>query len=149
MARPQKEIDWNEVELRMKCGENAKTISQRFNIDTDTFYRRFKEEFSFSFGDYSAVYYEIGNQDILYTQFINALAGNTKLLELLGRERCGQGKEKEAISPYEELINLKHEMMMLRAENQRLKENLNNELPTEDCHKPKTKQEFLGSDSSV
>ena len=66
MARPLKEINWDIVEKRMEAGNNAKTICQRFNIDTDTFYRRFKEKYGCSFGDYSAHFLQCGDDDIDY-----------------------------------------------------------------------------------
>jgi len=95
MARPPKEINWKEVERRAEIGNSAREICRAFGIDTDTFYRRFKEEYGYSFGDFSAPALEASKANILYTQYVKALAGNTKMLELLGRELCGQGKVKD------------------------------------------------------
>lgn len=103
VARPLKEINWKEVERRAEIGNTARQICQAFGIDTDTFYRRFKEEYGCSFGDFTAPALEASKANILYTQYIKALAGNTRMLELLGREICGQGKLKDDETEIEKL----------------------------------------------
>jgi len=121
MARPCKEINWDIVEKRMEAGNSAATISSMHFIDTDTFYRRFKERYNCSFGDYSAKFHECGKSNIIFTQYMKALSGNTKMLELLGKEWCGQGKEIEKISPFEDILALRHENMILKAEIEEIK----------------------------
>ena len=90
MARPKKEINWDIVEKKMEAGCSAKEICGS-TLDTDTFYRRFKEEYGKSFGDYSAEFYSVGNGNLKFTQYMKALSGNTNMLTLLGKERLGQG----------------------------------------------------------
>lgn len=124
MARPKKEINWAIVEKRLESGDSAVNISHIHNIDTDTFYLRFKENYGCSFQDYSAKFHSNGKANIAFTQYIKALEGNTNMLTLLGREWLGQGKEVVQKSPYEDLIELKHENMMLRAEIASIKEKL-------------------------
>lgn len=134
MARPKKVIDWGEVLKRMEAGISAKIISQIFNVDTDTFYLRFKEEFNCSFQDYSANYHECGKSNIIYTQYLKALEGNTNMLTLLGKEWCGQGKtDMSAISPIQSAIDQTHRIMELEHQLLTLKEKLE-----ENDHKPET-----------
>jgi hypothetical protein len=52
---------------------------------------------------------------------MKALSGNVRMLTILGRERLGQGKDQERGSPFEDLLDLKHENMILRAEIDELK----------------------------
>lgn len=119
MARPPKEINWDIVEKKMEAGCSAKEICANL-CDLDTFYRRFKEKYGKSFGDYSVDLYSIGDGLIKFTQYMKAISGNIPMLQLLGKERLGQGKEQEKISPYEDLLALRHENMMLKAKLDRL-----------------------------
>lgn len=123
MARPEKEINWEIVEKRIEAGCNGVEIAAALRIDSDTFYIRFKKKYGKSFQDCSAHFYSAGDANLKFTQYMKALAGNTHVLTLLGRERLNQGKEEEIKkSPYEDIVNLRHENMLLQAEIQRLKE---------------------------
>jgi len=122
MGRSPKEIKWDVVEKRMQAGETALSIASRHYIDTDTFYRRFKKEYGCSFGDYKDKFREVGKSDILFTQYMKAMAGNPKMLELLGKEWCGQGKNEVTKSPFEDVNSLLHENMILKAQIDKLKE---------------------------
>jgi len=119
MARPKKEINWELVEKRMEAGCTAREITAAVRVDLDTFYNRFKEQFGKGFGDYSDDFYSAGDANLKFTQYMKALSGNNNMLMLLGRERLGQGKEQEKVSPYEDIIALRHENMMLRAQMQK------------------------------
>lgn len=103
MARPEKEINWKEVERRIEIGTSGVQIARAMGIDVNTFYRRFKEEYGCSIQDYDVGYIEVSKANILYVQYIKALAGNTRMLELLGREMCGQGKLKDEETEIEKL----------------------------------------------
>ena len=115
MARPKKEINWDIVEKKMEAGCSAREICGGV-CEINTFYDRFKEHFGKSFGDFADDYYSAGDANIKFTQYMKALAGNTNMLTLLGRERLSQGKEQEKVSPYEDVLALRHENMILRTE---------------------------------
>lgn len=115
MARPKKDINWDIVEKKMEAGLSAKEIYECM-CDSDTFYRRFKEQFGESFQDYSARSRTVGPGNIKFTQYMKALAGNVPMLQLCGREMCGQGKEEIKQSPYQDNIDHRHENMILRAQ---------------------------------
>ncbi len=138
MARPKKEINWEIVEKKMEAGCSAREISAGI-CDLDTFYNRFKERYGKSFGDYSDDYYSIGDGNIKFTQYMKALSGNNNMLLLLGRERLGQGKEQEKQSPFEDVLALRHENMILKAEISEMKE--------KNVDKSQTRQELSGSNS--
>ena len=114
MARPKKDINWDIVEKKIEAGCSAKEIYTGV-CDSDTFYNRFKDYFGKSFSDYSDDYYSVGNGNIKFTQYMKALAGNVPMLMLLGRERLSQGKEQERHSPYDDMLALRHENMILKA----------------------------------
>lgn len=122
MARPPKEINWDVVEKRIQCGETAASISHRHCITLDTFYRRFKQRYGCNFQDYCDKYREVGKSDIIFIQYMKALSGNIKMLELLGKEWCGQGKSEITQSPFEEVLALRHDNMMLRAKLESMEE---------------------------
>jgi hypothetical protein len=95
MARPLKNINWDIVIKRMQAGNTAEQIYVELELNKDTFYNRFKQEFGVGFSDYSdGKAHEAGKGNILYVQYMKALNGNTRMLELLGREWCGQAQEK-------------------------------------------------------
>lgn len=116
MARPKKEINWDVVEKRIEAGCSGIEIAAALRIDDDTFYGRFKEHYGKSFSDYSGTFYSAGDSNLKFTQYMKALSGNMQMLILLGRERLGQGKEQEKNSPFEDILALRHENMILRAE---------------------------------
>lgn len=94
MARPLKEINWDEVELKMKAGCSAKEICGSY-MDLDTFYRRFKDEYGKSFGDYSARFHETGKGNIKAKQYSKAMEGNIQMLLWLGKNWLGQKDREE------------------------------------------------------
>lgn len=127
MARVKLEIDWKDVQNRVEAGCSGLEIAAHLHVKPDTFYNRFREEFGERFQDLSKTFYECGNANIRYTQYIKALSGNVPMLILLGRERLGQGKiDDDLKSPYEDMLSLRHDNMILRAEIEELKEKINN-----------------------
>lgn len=132
MARPKKEINWEIVEKRMEAGCNGVEIAATLRIQPDTFYIRFKQKYGKSFQDYHGDFYSAGDANLKFTQYMKALAGNNNMLMLLGKERLGQGKEQEIQkSPLEDIISLRHENMMLKAEIEKKKDGDGNKSETE------------------
>ncbi len=124
MARPEKEINWEVVEKRMEAGCSGVEIAATLRILPDTFYIRFKKKYGKGFQDYHGHFYSAGDANLKFTQYMKALAGNTNMLTLLGRVRLKQGMEQEKTSPFEDLIDLRHENMMLRAQIDEIKDRL-------------------------
>ena len=122
MSRPKKEINWDIVEKKMEAGCSAKEIAGGM-CEINTFYDRFKEHYGKCFADYADELYGAGDANIKFTQYMKALAGNTNMLTLLGRERLGQGKEQEKQSPFEDVLAMRHENMILKAEIAKMREN--------------------------
>lgn len=122
MPREKRVINWEVVQKRMEAGCSAKEICACLCIDSDTFYRHVKDHYGKGFADISAEFYSAGDANIKFTQYMKALSGNIPMLQLLGRERLNQGKEQEQKSPYEDITILRHENMLLRAENVEFKE---------------------------
>lgn len=121
MARPKKEINWEIVEKRAEAGCSGVEIAATLRIQDDTFYIRFKEKYGKSFQDYQGSLHSAGDSNIKFTQYMKALAGNIPMLTLLGRERLGQGKEQEKFSPFDDLLALRHENMILRSQLEKAK----------------------------
>lgn len=123
MGRTKKDINWDVVEKKIEIGLCAEEIYETI-CHKDTFYDRFKEHFGENFSDYSTRVRSVGAGNIKFTQYMKALAGNTNMLQLLGREICGQGKEPERVSPFEDAMAARHENMMLRDELAKMRERL-------------------------
>ena len=98
MARPLKEINWDVVEKLIETGCSGVAIAAKFRIQSDTFYRRFKDEYECNFQDYQVRSQEAGVADImsmLHAKALNNKApGNAQLLMFLARCRLGM-KEPE------------------------------------------------------
>lgn len=114
MARPLKDINWDYVERMMEAGCNAKEISGKYRIDTDTFYTRFKKHFECGFQDYSAKASAGGEGEIRTMQYAKAIIDkNPPMLTFLGRVRLGQ-REPDAVSavaPRQDDLNKDHIIM--------------------------------------
>jgi hypothetical protein len=121
VGRTKKEINWDVVEKKVEAGCSAAEIYE-FICHRDTFYDRFKEHFGENFADYSTRVQRVGPGNVKYLQYMKMLSGNIPMMQLLGREWLGQGKEEVKASPLDESIAIRHENMMLRAEIDKLKE---------------------------
>ena len=133
MARPLKEINWEIVIRRMEAGCSAIEIygDPAIDVDRDTFYRRFKEEFKCSFADYSAKAHShgLGNlRSMLYAKALNNKApGNAQILMFYARCELGM-KESDIVpmdAPNQENIDKSHYIMQLEYKLSQLETNEN------------------------
>lgn len=125
MGRHKKEINWNIVEKQMEARCTLKEIAGALRVDEDTLSKRFKEQYGKYFSDKSGEFQSAGAASLRFTQYMKALSGNIPMLTLLGREVLGQGKDTEKFSPYEDILAMRHENMLLKAELAEIKEKLN------------------------
>jgi len=132
MARPLREINWDQVEKLMEAGCTAKQIYTKYRVHRDTFYDRFKSNFEMSFADYSAWACSSGEADLMLMQHAKALnskaSGNVQMLIHLGKVRLGQ-REPDAVSavaPRQDDLNKDHTIMQLEHLVANLKEQLAN-----------------------
>lgn len=90
MARPRKEIDWNELDklCGMQC--TLREIAGWFDVSEDTIERRVKEEFGCSFADHFAKRSSSGKISLRRKQFEMAMGGNATLLIWLGKQYLHQ-----------------------------------------------------------
>lgn len=116
MGRPLLQIDWKLVEKRMEAGCTGIEIAACLHCDQDTFYRKVQEQYGKTFTALAGEFYSQGDANIRAMQYAKAMNGNINMLFFLGKERLGQGKEEVKVSPFEDVIALKHENMLLRAE---------------------------------
>lgn len=144
MGRPRKEIDWNVVEKKMECGSSAQEIISNFDINDDTFYRRFEQEYGHGFQSYKGKMHCVGKSKLREVQYEKALEGNTQMMTLLGREWLGQDKPIMDIPPLSDSVDKENKEMSenhrLRLENEELRKQLDN--------KSKTGSELFGVDPS-
>lgn len=120
MARPPKEINWDVVEKLIEAGCSGTEISAKFRIQSDTLYRRFKEEYGTNFQDFRAKTQEAGIADLkamLHAKAINNKApGNSNLLIFLARCLLGY-REPEVthkVAANQEEIDQTHTIMQLQ-----------------------------------
>jgi hypothetical protein len=130
MGRPKKELNWDVVEKLIECGCPGTEIAAKFRIQSDTFYRRFKEEYECSFQDYKLESQEAGIADLramIHAKALNNKApGNSNLLIFLARCKLGY-KEPESnnnlaanqdqIDQSHLIMKLEHRIAELEAEN--------------------------------
>ena len=113
MARPPKKVDWNKVIRMIQAKGTAKCISKELELNINTFYIKFNDEFGYSFQDYAQNAHETAKENILFTQYAKALSGNGEMLKLLGKEWCGQGLEAVKESPLQNVIEKDQIIMRL------------------------------------
>lgn len=120
MARPKKEINWDVVQRLAEQGNSGVAIAAKFEIQSDTFYKRFKDEFGCSFQDYHAGAQEVGKADLramLWAKTMNNKApGNSQLLLFMARCVLGM-KEPELtnlVAANQTEIDKDHEIMRLK-----------------------------------
>ena len=146
MARPPKPINWDLVIAYMESGRTQDFIARKFNIHPTNFRRQFKKEFGDNFTRFASDFLSDGPENIHAMQYFKAIGlttkGDNKMLELLGREWLGQGKEEIKESPFQEDIDTRHELMILRSKTRKLEEMLN-------AYQSKAGEELRGSDSSL
>lgn len=97
MGRPKKPINWDHVEFMMAAGCTVIEICGFYLIHASNFYLRFEKQFGNKFQEYRDEFYQKGNANLRSLQYKLALSGNLKMIELLGKERLGQGQEKISI----------------------------------------------------
>ena len=117
-----KEINWEMVEKRLEAGCTQTELCAILRIDANTFNKHFREKYGKYFSEISTEFYSVGDANIRSMQYAKAMNGNINMLFFLGKERLGQGKEVERLSPYEDMLELKHDNMKLRAELAELRE---------------------------
>ena len=120
MARPLKEINWEVVEKLIEAGCKGTEIAAKFRIQSDTFYRRFKDEYGLSFQDYHGESHEAGLADLramLHAKALNNSApGNSNILIFLARCRLGM-KEPETtagLATNQTMLDQTHLIMQLQ-----------------------------------
>ena len=97
-GRPCKTIDWKLVEKRAREGCSGITISRDLGIIKSTLYDACRREKKISFDDYVSQCRATGDCAIIGKIYTLALRGNTRLLEMLAKERLGWGKNEAVIS---------------------------------------------------
>lgn len=113
-GRPPKEIKWEAVKKRIQAGNTAKVIAKELDINVNTFYTKFKDEFGESFQDYREGWDEMRDSNLAYTQYVKALSGNAQLLIRLGEIYLGQGSELvEKNSLQDQLTDMRSQIMEL------------------------------------
>lgn len=128
MARPHKYINWEVVERLIECGCPGTEIAAKFRIQSNTFYRRFEQEYGVSFQDYRAESQEAGLADIramLHAKALNNKApGNSNLLVFLARCKLGYREpdvihtlaaNQVQIDQTHLIMQLQHEIEVLKA----------------------------------
>jgi hypothetical protein len=128
MARPPKELNWEVIESYIQAGcKSGAAIARKFNLNKDTFYRKFREEYGCSFQDYHVESQEVGDIDLMRMIHAKALnnkaPGNATLLMFLASRRLGM-KEPETVhtlAANQEQIDQSHLIMQLQHENSELR----------------------------
>lgn len=121
-ARPLIPIDWNKVEIWIKAGCSGVEIAGMIGCTHETFYERYIQEYGSSFSTARSRIEPSGNGMIRTRQFHSAMQGNTRMLELLGKERLGQGRNNESLSPNDSGLSMIQDLIK---QNKELQDQLN------------------------
>ncbi len=139
-------IDWEKLETALKAGTQQKKILQKLRISHDTLARRVRKHYNMSYADLAQSLYSEGEMLLEVSQYKKALnnasPGNTQMLIWLGKVRLGQ-KEPDSMQEApknDDLNEIKHQLMILQAENDKLRAQQN---------QPQAEPELCGGDTSV
>lgn len=90
MARPLKEINWQEVDklCSIQCSEEE--IAQFLGVSIATLYRAAKREHGMSFDEYFAQKRGVGKTSLRRAQWLSAQKGNPTMLIWLGKQYLAQ-----------------------------------------------------------
>ncbi len=130
-GRPLKEINWDVVEKLIECGCSGPEIAGKFRVNSDTFYRRFQQEYGFNFQGYRVELQSAGLADLRAMLRAKALSnkapGNATLLMFLARCELGMKEPEQShlVATNQEKIDERHLIMQLQHENAELKANAN------------------------
>ncbi len=136
MARPRKEINWEMVEKLLEAKCSVQEISAMFRMNIETFYDNYKREYGHGFAEKPMDYKKAGDATIRLTQYLQAVKGNTRMLERLGDIWLDQTvADNRSTAPNQQNIDIINENMRLKHENVLLKTQLE---VTENGDKPET-----------
>ena len=127
MARPQKEINWDLVELYIKAGCTQIKIAQSLFIHPDTLADRVKAKYGIEYSSFSSSLRSEGDMLIEAKQYEKAMKGYWPALYWLGKARLGQREPENAplVAANQSQIDESHRLMELEHENAQLKAQLN------------------------
>ena len=135
MARPEKVIDWDKVDLLLRADCKGTEIAPHFDICANTLYARIKDKYNLSFQEYSCLKKQQGDSQIKAKQLEKALDGDNTILIWLGKCRLKQRDYDtltESVSPEDKTV-LQNKIMELNGiiESLRQQLGLQNESKTE------------------
>ena len=98
-GRPQKDIDWDEVDRRLEAGCMGTNLARLFNMHPNTFYDRVVMEKGVSFSEYLKLKRNDGDDKLRVTQFeVANKEKNTTMLIWLGKQRLDQKEHQDIVS---------------------------------------------------
>jgi len=106
MARPRKELNWNELDKLCAIHATRKEIADWFEVSEDTIERRCQEEFGISFASYYDQKAVNGKMSLRRKQYEQAMGGNTTMLLWLGKQYLGQSDKQETTLDSKIQINI-------------------------------------------
>lgn len=127
MARPQKPINWDVVELFLKSGCKQNKICSHLGLSPDCFHRRVKEKYGMGFTDLADKFRSEGELMIEAQQFQKAMKGYWPALLWLGKVKLGQREpdQVQALAANQPQIDQSHRIMELEHENAELRAHAN------------------------
>jgi hypothetical protein len=96
MARPLKEIDWQQVNQMCAIHCTGEEQAAVLGIDYDTLNSACKREHKMSFSDYFKQKASHGKMSLRRKQYTTAMDGNTTMLVWLGKNWLGQRDQPES-----------------------------------------------------
>lgn len=118
--------DWERVELFFKSGCSLERVAEALLMDRQTFRTLLKDRYGEGYEATVKGFKTLGELLLEATQFKRALGGNTHMLVLLGRLRCGQRDTQDNQPPAQMLLEMQQENMKLQHQLNLLEEELKN-----------------------
>lgn len=98
-GRPQKDIDWAEVDRRLEAGCPGTNLARLFDMHPNTFYDRVVLEKGVSFSEYCKLKRNDGDDVLRLSQFENAVKEKNVTMQIwLGKQRLDQKEHHDIVS---------------------------------------------------
>lgn len=109
--RPLANIDWKVVDKMLEAHCTGTEVASKLGIHEDTLYTRVAKVFGMTFSAYSQQKKANGKSNLKFSQYKNALEGNTSIQIWLGKNWLGQKDEPKVEKDFDGNLAILLEML--------------------------------------
>lgn len=120
-GRKEKPINFEILEQLVMAQNSKDEIASFFDMSDRSLEKKISKHYGITWIEFARILRNKGNLSIRTKQFKEALKGNNRMLELWGKLYLGQNEVYQEKPRNDDLNDLKHQLMILQAENDKLR----------------------------